>query len=118
MIPLGYQVHRQMINFLQYLLIQPDSSLHNRVFIAQKQNPSRGDWVQNVTKLIYEYDINMTSNEILNMKPSLYKGIVKRKVHTQAVEDIFKEKNYGQNSSFIKYKKKKLEMATYFFSKA
>ena len=116
MIPARYQVHRQMINFLQYLLIQPDSSLLNRVFIAQKHNPTRGDWVQNVTKLLSEYDIKMTLSEIRNMKPSLYKSMVKRKVHDKAFKDLIKKKNDGQKGSLIKYEK--LEMATYLLSKS
>ena len=41
MIPARYQVHRQMINFLQYIIIQPKDSLMNKVFNAQKLNPTR-----------------------------------------------------------------------------
>ena len=43
MIPARYQVHRQMINFLQYLLTQPSESLLNRMYMTQKENPSKGD---------------------------------------------------------------------------
>ena len=76
MIPARYQVHRQMINFLQYILLQPKESLINRVFVAQKMNPTRGDWVENVTKLLGDYRINMTLIEIEYMKPSLFKSMV------------------------------------------
>ena len=91
MIPARYQIHRQMMNFLQYLLLQPDTSILNRVFRAQKQNPTRGDWVQNVTKLLSEYNINITLSEIKSKKPSLFKSMVKRKVHAKAFEDLIKK---------------------------
>ena len=31
---------------------QPKDSLINRVFVAQKHNPTKGDWVGNVTKVL------------------------------------------------------------------
>ena len=116
MIPARYQIHRQMMNFLQYLLLQPDTSILNRVFRAQKQNPTRGDWVQNVTKLLSEYNINITLSEIKSKKPSLFKSMVKRKVHAKAFEDLIKKKNDGQKGCYIEYEE--LEMASYLVSKS
>ena len=45
MIPARYQIHRQMINYLQYILLQPSDSLLYKVFVAQQSGPARGDWV-------------------------------------------------------------------------
>ena len=78
MIPARYQVHPQMINFLQYILLQPKDSQIKRVFIAQERGPTRGDWVGCVKNLLREYEINMTLIEIENMKPSLFKSMVKK----------------------------------------
>ena len=36
MIPARYQIHRQMLNYIQYILLQPSDSLLSRVFFAQK----------------------------------------------------------------------------------
>ena len=107
MIPARYQVHRQMINFLQYILLQPKDSLINRVFVAQKLNPTRRDWVGNVTKLLGDYRINMTLIEIENMKPSLFKSMVKKRVHEIAFESLIIKKNDGQKGLFIQYEKRK-----------
>ena len=116
LIPARYQVHHQMINFLQYILLQPSESLINRVFMAQKQNPSRGDWVGKVTQLLAEYSINMTLLEIRNMKPSLFKSMVKRSVHEKAFKCLIMKQNNGQKGSFIEYEK--LELASYLLSKS
>ena len=116
MIPARYHIHHQMMNFLQYLLLQPDTSILSRVFRAQKQNPTRGDWVQNVTKLLSEYNINMTLSEIKCKKPSLFKSMVKRKVHAKAFEGLVKKKNDGQKGCYIEYEE--LEMASYLMSKS
>ena len=64
MIHARYQIHRQMINFLQYILLQPGDSLLKKVFLAQMQNPSRGDWVSQTTALLTEYDLNLSMDEV------------------------------------------------------
>ena len=48
--PARYQVHRQMLNFLQYILQQPSGSLLYRMFTVQQENPTKGDWVSLVKK--------------------------------------------------------------------
>ena len=85
MIPARYQIHRQMINFLQYILIQPEDSLMRKVFVAQMQNPAKGDWVSQTTNLLLEYDLNHTFEEIRVMKPSLFKRLVKKRVYKKSV---------------------------------
>ena len=43
-IPARFQVMRQMMNYLQYILVQPPNSLLQRVYQAQQKNPIRGNW--------------------------------------------------------------------------
>ena len=102
-IPARYQIHRQMINFLHYILQQPTNSILQGVFRAQKANPRKGDWVSNVCQLLITYNINLTLQEVQNMKTSLFKNLVKRKVHTAAFESLILKKNGGSKGSLIKY---------------
>ena len=70
--PARYQVHRQMLNFLQYILQQPSGSLLYRMFTVQQENPTKGDWVSLVKKLVGQYDINLNMEEIKDMKTSIF----------------------------------------------
>ena len=53
-----------MLNFLQYILIQPNESLMLRMFEVQKKHPTKGDWVSNVNELLKIYNIELTMTEI------------------------------------------------------
>ena len=63
-IPARYQIHRQILVFLQYILQQPKDSLMHKVFEAEKRNPSKGDWVSSVTTLMNRYKIELTFLQI------------------------------------------------------
>ena len=52
LVPARYQVQRQILNFLQYILQQPNSSLINRMFQVMLKNPQKGDWASNAKFLI------------------------------------------------------------------
>ena len=116
MIPARYQIHRQMLNYLQYILTQPSNSLMARVFVAQQNTPTKGDWVSNITKLLNDYNMTISFLEVKNMKEGLYKSLVKRKVHEKAFKDLIHKKNMGQKGKNINYEK--LEMAHYLLAKS
>ena len=76
-IPARYQIHTQMLVFLQCILQQPKDSLMHKVFEAEKQNPSKGDWVSSVITLMNRYKIELTFLQIEEMKSSIFKTLVK-----------------------------------------
>ena len=78
MYPARYQVLRQMLNFLQYILQQPSESLLHSMLQAQMKNPSKGDWVSTVKELLKKYQIKLDMIEIKNTKQSIFKKMVKR----------------------------------------
>ena len=77
--PARYQIHRQMLVFLQYILQQPKHSLMYKVYEAEKQSPTKGGWVSETSKLFTLYNIDMTFIEVQNMKTSLFKRLVRKK---------------------------------------
>ena len=84
--------------------------------MAQKNSPSKRDWVSYVTNLLTEYNMNMTFLEVRNMKPCHYKTLVKKKVHDKAFRDLIARKNGGQKGKNIHYEK--FEMAQYLLAKS
>ena len=69
-----------MLVFLHYILQQPKDSLMHKVFEADKQNPTKGDWVSSVTTLMNRYNIEWTFLQIGEMKSTIFKTLFKIKL--------------------------------------
>ena len=116
LVPARYQVQRQVLNFLQYVLQQPNNSLISRMFHVMVKNPTKGDWASNAITLIEKFELNMDLNEIQNMKPSLFKQLVKKQMRKIAFRDLNKIHEEKQKGKFIKYNC--LTMADYLLPEA
>ena len=55
--PACFHIFLMMHNFLKYILDQESSTLIPRCFIAQKENPTKGDWVNCSRKLMIYMNI-------------------------------------------------------------
>ena len=75
MVPARYQVQRQVLNFLHYILQQPDTSPIHRVFIAMQMNPTKGDWACFALELLEKFNMNMTITDIKKMKSNQFKSL-------------------------------------------
>ena len=75
-----FHIYRMMLNFLNYILDQESSTLISRFFIAQKDNPTKGDWVNCVRKLMIDMNINFTFEDISKMKKRTFINIVNKQV--------------------------------------
>ena len=84
--PARFQIYRMMLNFLKYILDQGKDSLISRFFIAQKENPKKGDWVSQVKKLMADMNFNLTFADIGIMKKKAFKKIVDRQVKKASLE--------------------------------
>ena len=101
--PARFQIFRMMLNFLKYILDQDKNSLVSRFFMAQKENPNKGDWVSYVRKLIADMDINLTFEDISVMKKRSYKKIVDRQVKNASFQYLLsKIKSKGKEIQYGK----------------
>ena len=57
--------------YLQYLLQQEEDSLLKTFFVAQMENPVKGDWILQVRKDLEEVEINVTMEDIQVMSSSI-----------------------------------------------
>ena len=89
--PARYQVHRQMLNVLQYILQQPKESLLYRMFMVHNKHPTKGDWVRTVTDLLNKYEIRLTLQQIKEMKTTLYKNTGKKQKEKLALHTLVKK---------------------------
>ena len=78
-VPARYQVKRFKLNYLQYILHQKENSLLYKMLMAQQKHPVRNDWFSGVSKLLKEWQINYSLEEIRNMNRNKFKSITKKK---------------------------------------
>ena len=112
--PACFHIFRMMLNFLKYILDQESSTLISRFFIAQKDNPTKGDWVNCVRKLMIDMNINFTFEDISKMKKRTFKNIVNTQVLKASFKYLLskikskgKEINYGSELKCQQYLKPK-----------
>ena len=116
MIPARYQVMRQMLNQLQYILQQPLNSLIERVYQAQRKSPIKGDWASETDKIIKQFDLNLSNQEILQMNAHKYKSLVRKKSKIAALTYLLDKQQRGKKGKYIEYKS--LQMADYLLPKS
>ena len=76
LVPARYQIQRQVLNYLKYILNQPEDSILNKMFQSMKKNPSKGDWASSATALIDKFELQLTLQEIKEAKPGVFKALV------------------------------------------
>ena len=81
--PARHHIQLLKLNFLYDILQQEENSLMFRFFLSQKNNPVKGDWVSDVLKLVE--DMNLTCDQIKNMKHSHFLKMVRSYVHSNAI---------------------------------
>ena len=60
MIPARFQIQRQVLNLLQYILQQPAESLLFKVFKALENHPTRKDWLSGAKEVLQTFEIYLT----------------------------------------------------------
>ena len=101
--PARYQIHRMMLNLLQYILQQPKDSLLYRVFDAEKNCPTRNDWVSSTFKLLEKYEIKLNEMEIKEMSRKEFKKLTKTNTRKIAFQDLKNKQENGSKGKFIEY---------------
>ena len=96
MVPARFLVRRQMLAFLQYILQQPTDSLLHRVYQAQEESPSSGDWVSETAKILQDMKIDISNEEIKAMRVPQFKILIKKKTEVAAFEYLCGKKLKGK----------------------
>ena len=101
-LPARFHIQIMMLNFLKYILQQDQNSLIFKFFMAQNEQPTKGDWVSNIKKIILSTKLEMSFEDIRKMKNNSFKKVVESKVRKAAfiylvtkIKSKGKEINYG-----------------------
>ena len=111
MIPARFQIQRQVLNLLQYILQQPAESLLFKVFKALENHPTRNDWLTGAKEVLQTFEIYLTIEEIQFMKPSKFKHIVKVQSRKIGFKYLLEKQEQGKKGKLISYPQ--IQMADY-----
>ena len=73
--PAQYQIRRFKLNIFNIFYNQKENSLLHQMLMAQQQHPVRNDWYSGVSNILKGWEINMSLEEITNMKRSILNNI-------------------------------------------
>ena len=107
--PLRFTIQSRRLNFLKYILDQSEESLIKNVFLEQKSDPKRGDWVSTVRKDLKKLKIELTFDEIKNMSKYSLKNVVSEKCKSASL--FYLKNQVKEKGKEIKYSD--LKMQTY-----
>ena len=65
--------------FFQTLLKRDDNEITKKVYISQKNNPVKGDWVELLAKDFKDIDMPMNEDIIMNKTKAQFKSRIKKK---------------------------------------
>ena len=86
------------------------------MFQVMLKNPQKGDWASNAKFLIGKFELNLNLIDIQNMKPSIFKNLVKKQMTKIAFRDLKKTLVEKKKGRLINYSC--LTMADYLLPEA
>ena len=110
-VPARFQVQRQVLNLLQYILQQPPESLLYKVYKALENHPTKNDWLCGALKCLETFEMNLTMEEIKVMKSNKYKHTVKVQAQKAALKYLLNKQVNGKKGKFISFTN--IQMADY-----
>ena len=108
-IPLRFTIQSRRMNFLWYILNEEDNSLIKTFFMAQYENPSKGDWVSQIQSDLIELGINYTFDQIRQCSKLAFKKLVKERVTQNAFKYLCDLQGSYTKGRDIKYSELKLQ---------
>ena len=79
-IPVRYIIMARRMNFLHYLLTLNNEELLSKFFMAQKEFPTKNDWVLTAIENLKHLEINLTFDEIRKKSKDQFKKEVKKHI--------------------------------------
>ena len=111
LLPFREIIRKRRLNFLSYILKENKDSMVYKFFECQRLNKTKKDWVTTISKDMEILNIDITFENIRNMKKILFTNMVKRKIDNKTLKDLSKIKE--GHSKVKKLKHTTLKMQKY-----
>ena len=102
-IPIRFLISSRRMHFLQTILKREDGELTKRIYKAQANNPTSGDFVELVNSDFQMIDVEYDERKITNMSRDAYKRFVKDKIKMAALKYLRKLQEKDSKISDISY---------------
>ena len=93
------------LTYLHYILQQPKQSIIGQMWDADAGMPTKRDWRSNIIKLLQIYNINLTLEEISDLKRHMFKSIVDEKVFKITFHELIEKQKQGKKGKIFVFKK-------------
>jgi hypothetical protein len=90
--PLRDIIRERRLGFLHYILNEDPKSIVNRVFKSQLKNKNKRDWVTSILDDLKFLEIDLTMDNIKDMKKGCFMSMIKTRNKTKAFEKLLKTK--------------------------
>ena len=107
-VPVKFVIIKKRMNFLHYILQESIDSLVNQVYMAQKEDSRRGDFVQLTCEDRKTLDIDHEDDEIRLMTKQAWKTFVKEKVKYAALTELVEENSTKEKTKTIQFNELKM----------
>ena len=88
MVPARYQVERQVLNFVHYILQQDKNFLLLQILSAIIEKPTRNDWLGVAKLLVQKYNLELKLLEIEKIKTISFQKLVKTKMEKVTFSEL------------------------------
>ena len=92
---------QRRLNYLKHILSRDDDEIVKKIFVAQKENPTRGDFIKLIEKDLK--DLSLTYEEIIANSISKVKFKRKTRAKNAAFEQLLLTQNTHKKVKHIKY---------------
>ena len=100
-IPARFQIMKMRIMFLKDILNENEESLIRKFYELQVKKPTKGDWASTCVKDLHQLGIDLSTEEIRNMKRKQFKNMLKEKINELAFNYLIEKR--GKKGSEIKF---------------
>ena len=108
-IPARFQIMKMRLMFLKDILNENEQSMIRKFYELQLQKPTKGDWASTCAENIKQLKINLSTEEMRQMKRNQFKNILKTKINELAFTYLIQKR--GIKGKEVKYSS--LRMADY-----
>ena len=104
-IPIRFIISSRRLIYHQTILKREDSELTKRIYIEQKQNPTKGDYVELLREDFKIIDEAQDDEKIKNISIIKYKAYIKSKIKLAAFKYLMRKLKTHSKVSHIEYQK-------------
>ena len=115
-VPVNFLLMKKKLEYLQYILQQPEESLIHQVLMAMIKNPQKNDWIESIRKDMKDLNIQLTFKNIKDTTKEKFKAFLKNVIEEKAFEHLSALKETHSKMADLKYRN--LKMQNYLKSEA